>query len=84
MVRFGSVYEDSELGLRAALDRRHLLGIEPVVDPISPMLHQLRAGADQREWSGLLVEPSTVELSRCASCSSTTSPSHALAFLISS
>ena len=33
-------------GLRAALDRRHLLGIEPVVDPISPMLHQLRARAD--------------------------------------
>jgi hypothetical protein len=30
-------------GLRAALYRHHLLGIEPVVDPISPMLHQLRA-----------------------------------------
>src|SRR6266850_5789720 len=26
--------------LRAALDRHNLLGIEPVVDPISPMLHQ--------------------------------------------
>ena len=44
-------------GLRAALDRHHLLGIEPVVDPISPMLHQLRARADQRERSVLLVEP---------------------------
>jgi hypothetical protein len=30
-------------GLCAALDRHHLLGIEPVVDPISPMLHQLWA-----------------------------------------
>ena len=29
--------------LRASLDRRHLLGIEPVVDSISPMLHQLSA-----------------------------------------
>ena len=44
-------------GLRAALDRHHLLGIEPVVDPISPMLHQFRARADQRERSVLLVEP---------------------------
>ena len=44
-------------GLLAALDRHHLLGIEPVVDPISPMLHQLRARADQRELSMLLVEP---------------------------
>jgi hypothetical protein len=43
--------------LRASLDRYHLLGIEPVVDPISPMLHQLRARADQRERSVLLVEP---------------------------
>ena len=43
--------------LRAALDRHHLLGIEPVVDTISPMLHQLRARADQRERSVLLVEP---------------------------
>ena len=38
-------------GLRAALDRRHLFGVEPLVDPISPMLHQLRARADQRERS---------------------------------
>ena len=37
--------------LRAALDRHNLLGIEPVVDPISPMLHQFRARADQRERS---------------------------------
>jgi len=44
-------------GLRASLDQHHLLGIEPVVDPISPMLHQLRARADQRERSVLLVEP---------------------------
>ena len=44
-------------GLRAALDRHHLLGIEPVVDPISPMRHQLRSRADQRERSVLLVEP---------------------------
>ena len=28
-----------------------------MVDPISPMLHQLRARADQRERSVLLVEP---------------------------
>ena len=40
----------------ASLDRHYLLGIEPVVDPISPMLHQLRARADQRERSVLLVE----------------------------
>ncbi|WP_143046819.1 restriction endonuclease [Bradyrhizobium erythrophlei] len=33
-------------GLSAAFDRHHLIGIEPVVDPISPMLHQLRARAD--------------------------------------
>jgi hypothetical protein len=33
-----------------------VVGIEPVVDPISPMLHQLRARADQRERSVLLVE----------------------------
>jgi hypothetical protein len=38
-------------GLRAALDRHGLLGIEPVVDPISPMLHQLRARAEKRERS---------------------------------
>jgi hypothetical protein len=43
--------------LRAALDRHNLLGIEPVVDPISPMLHQFRARADQRERSVLFVEP---------------------------
>ena len=42
--------------LRASPDRHHLLAIEPVVDPISPMLHQLRARADQRERSVLLVE----------------------------
>ena len=42
--------------LCASLDRRRLLGIEPLVDPISPMLHQLRARADQRERSVLLVE----------------------------
>jgi hypothetical protein len=35
--------------LRASLDRHRLLGIEPVVDPISPMLHQLRARAEKRE-----------------------------------
>lgn len=34
---------------RASLDQHHLLGGESVVDPISPMLHQLRALADQRE-----------------------------------
>jgi hypothetical protein len=33
-------------GLRTMLDRHHLLGIEPVVDPISPVLHQLRARAE--------------------------------------
>ena len=38
----------ADSGLRAALDRHHLLGIEPMVDPIGPMLHQLRARADQR------------------------------------
>ena len=43
--------------LRASLDRHHLLGIEPVIDPIGPMLHQLCARADQRERSVLLVEP---------------------------
>ena len=43
--------------LRVALDRHNLLGIEPVVDPISPMLHQFRARADQRERSVLFVEP---------------------------
>ena len=37
--------------LRASLDRHRLLGIEPVVDPISPMLHQLRARAEKRERS---------------------------------
>lgn len=31
-------------------------GIEPVVDPIRPMLHQLRARADQRERSVLFVQ----------------------------
>ena len=36
--------------MRAALDRHHLLGIEPVVDPIGPVLHQLRARANQREY----------------------------------
>ena len=40
----------------ASLDRHHLLGIKPVIDPISPMLHQLRARANQRERSVLLVE----------------------------
>jgi hypothetical protein len=34
--------------LRASLDRHRLLGIEPVVDPISPM-RQLRARAEKRE-----------------------------------
>jgi hypothetical protein len=38
-------------GLYAALDRHHLPRIEPMVDPISPMLHQLRARADQRDFS---------------------------------
>jgi hypothetical protein len=33
-------------GLRTTLDRHHLLGIEPVVDPIGPMLDQLRARVD--------------------------------------
>ena len=28
-----------------------------MIDPISPMLHQLRARADQRERSVLLIEP---------------------------
>ena len=37
--------------LRASLDRHRLLGIEQVVDPISPMLHQLRARAEKRERS---------------------------------
>jgi hypothetical protein len=37
--------------LRASLDRHRLLGIELVVDPISPMLHQLRARAEKRERS---------------------------------
>src|SRR6202163_2808919 len=44
-------------GLRASLDRHPFLGMEQVVDPISPMLHQLRARADQRERSVLFVEP---------------------------
>src|SRR5947209_15943938 len=42
--------------LRASLDRHRLLGIEPVVDPISPMLHQLRARAEKRERSVAHVE----------------------------
>jgi hypothetical protein len=42
--------------LRASLDRHRLLGIEPVVDPISPMLHQLRARAEKRERSVANVE----------------------------
>ena len=45
-----------ESGLRASLDQHHLLGIEPVVDPISPMLHQLRARAEKRERSVANVE----------------------------
>jgi hypothetical protein len=49
--------DDRCSGLRAALDRHNLFGIEPVVDPVSPMLHQLRARANQRERSVLLVEP---------------------------
>lgn len=44
-------------GLRGSFNGHHLLGIEPVVDPISLRLHQLRARADQRERSVLLVEP---------------------------
>ena len=42
--------------LRGSLDRHRLLGIEPVVDPISPMLHQLRARAEKRERSVANVE----------------------------
>jgi hypothetical protein len=42
--------------LRASLDRHRLLGIEPVVDPISPMLHQLRARTEKRERSVANVE----------------------------
>ena len=41
---------------RTSFDRHYLLGIEPVVDPISPMLHQLRTRADQRERSVLFVQ----------------------------
>ena len=40
--------------LRASLDRHRLLGIEPVVDPISPMLHQLRARTEKRERSAAM------------------------------
>lgn len=40
--------------LRASLDRHHLLKVEPVLDPISQMLHQLRTRADQRERPWLL------------------------------
>ncbi len=42
--------------LRASLDRHRLLGIEPVVDPISPMLCQLCARAEKRERSVANVE----------------------------
>ena len=42
--------------LCASLDRRRLLGIEPLVDPISPMLHQLRVRAEKRERSVAHVE----------------------------
>src|SRR5439155_26002701 len=42
--------------LRASLDRHGLLGIEPAVDPISPVLHQLRARAEKRERSVAQVE----------------------------
>jgi hypothetical protein len=41
---------------RASLDQHRRLGIEPVVDPVSPMLHQLRARAEKREWSVANVE----------------------------
>ena len=42
--------------LRASLDRHRLLGIKPEVDPINPMLHQLRARAEKRERSVANVE----------------------------
>ena len=32
------------------------LGIKPVVDPVSPMLHQLCARSEKREWSVASVE----------------------------
>ena len=42
--------------LRASLDRHRLLGIEPVVDPISPMLCQLSCASRKRERSVANVE----------------------------
>src|SRR5258705_539066 len=33
--------------------RHHLLGGKPAIDPVRPMLLQLGAGANQREWSGV-------------------------------
>jgi hypothetical protein len=48
--------DDRRLKPARPLDRHRLLGIEPVVDPISPMLCQLRARAEKRERSVAHVE----------------------------
>ena len=36
--------------------RHHLLGVKPAIDPVRPMLHQLGARANQRQWSVPLVD----------------------------